>query len=126
MEEGNTIINAAIGAVATAILSSFVPFAPLFGGAVSGYLEGGDRNAGLRVGAISGAIGLILSALLFGLFFLFFILFLAGAGPTHAVSAFGILAFLAVFLFTAVYMIGLSAAGGWLGNYVKYDTSLGS
>ena len=126
MAEGDTLINAAIGAVATAILSSFVPFAPLFGGAISGYLEGGDRDAGLRVGAISGAIGLALSAVLLGVFFLFFIVFLAGAGAPHAFGAFGILVFIVGFLFAAVYIIGLSAAGGWIGNYIKFDTSIGS
>jgi len=125
MAEGDTLINAAIGAVATAVLSGFVPFAPLFGGAVSGYLEGGDRTAGLRVGVISGAIGLVLSAALFGVFFLFFVVFLAGSGAPRAIGAFGFLAFLGV-LFTAVYMVGLSAVGGWLGNYVKYDTDIGS
>jgi len=126
MAEGDTLINAAIGAVATAVLSSFVPFAPLFGGAISGYLEGGDRNAGLRVGTISGAIGLVLSAVLFGVFVLFFVVFLAGSGAPRIFGAFGVLAFLVVVLFTAVYMLGLSAVGGWLGNYVKYDTDIGS
>lgn len=126
MAEHDTLLNAAIGAVATAVLSSFVPFAPLFGGALSGYLEGGTRNDGLRVGAISGVIGLVLSAILLGLFFLFFILILAGGGAPRAFGAFGFLFFLVGFLFTAVYMVGLSALGGWLGNYVKYETDIGN
>ena len=122
MAEHDTLLNAALGAVATAVLSSFVPFAPLFGGALAGYLEGGTRNDGVRVGTISGVIGLVLSAVLFGLFFLFFIVFLAGYGGPRAFGAFGFLFFLVGLLFTAVYMVGLSAVGGWLGNYVKYDT----
>ena len=126
MAEHDTLLNAAVGAVATAALSSFVPFAPLFGGALAGYLEGGDRNDGLRVGTISGVIGLVLSAVILGLFFLFFIVILAGGGAPRAFGAFGFLFFVVGFLFTAVYVVGLSAVGGWLGNYVKYDTDLGS
>jgi hypothetical protein len=27
---------------------------------------------------------------------------------------------------TAAYFLGLSALGGWLGNYVKHDTTIGN
>lgn len=124
MAEGDTLLNAAIGAVATAVLSGFVPFAPLFGGAVAGYLEGGDRDDGLRVGVVSGVIGLLLTAVLFVFLFVVFAFLLAGA--PRAFGAFGFLFFLVVAVLGTVYIVGLSALGGWLGNYVKYDTDLGS
>jgi len=50
MTEGDTLENAIVGAVVTALTASFVPFAPVAGGAVAGYLQGRDREEGLRVG----------------------------------------------------------------------------
>jgi hypothetical protein len=124
MAEQDTLLNAVIGAVATAVLSSFVPFAPVFGGALAGYLEGGDRNDGLRVGAISGAIGLAVLMLFAVIVFVGFGL-LALEAPA-AFGAFGLVVFLVVFVGGLVYIVGLSAAGGWIGNYVKYETDIGS
>lgn len=125
MAEGDSLLNAAIGAVATALLSGFVPFAPVFGGAIAGYLEGGERNDGLRVGLISGLIGLVFAAVLFVLAFVVFVVFLGFAGAPRAFGAMGLLVFVVGGLFGAVYIVGLSALGGWLGNYVKTDTSIG-
>ncbi|WP_324757517.1 DUF5518 domain-containing protein [Haloarcula sp. GH36] len=124
MGEQDTLLNAVIGAVATAVLSSFVPFAPLFGGAIAGYLEGGDRNDGLRVGTISGVIGLVVVMVFFGLFFVMFGLFTLEA--PLAFGALGIVVFLVAIVGGLLYIVGLSAAGGWLGNYVKYDTDIGN
>lgn len=125
MAEQDTLLNAVIGAVATAILSGFVPFAPVFGGALAGYLEGGDRDDGLRVGAISGVIGLVFAAVLFLFVGVVFLGFLLGGMPMR-MGAFGGLFLLVGALFGAVYIVGLSALGGWLGNYVKYDTDVGN
>ncbi|QSX01088.1 DUF5518 domain-containing protein [Haloterrigena alkaliphila] len=54
----STLINALIGRVAGIILS-FIPFSTILGGAIAGYLEGGEPNNGLKVGAIAGVIMLI-------------------------------------------------------------------
>ncbi|MBX0294487.1 DUF5518 domain-containing protein [Haloarcula nitratireducens] len=126
MAEQDTLLNAVIGAVATALLSSFVPFAPVFGGALAGYLQGGDRNDGLRVGVVSGLIGLVFSAIV--AVFVFVVLFglvLSGGMPV-GFGAFGFAFLVLVGLFSAVYVVGLSALGGWLGNYVKYETDIGN
>jgi len=124
MAEHDTLLNAVIGAVATALLSSFVPFAPLFGGAIAGYLEGGTRSDGLRVGTISGLIGLVLTAIVAGFFFFIFLAFVLGYGGSGVFGAFGLLVVVFGLVITAVYIVGLSALGGWLGNYVKYDTDI--
>ncbi|MFC7076305.1 DUF5518 domain-containing protein [Haloarcula halophila] len=125
MAEGDTLLNAVIGAVATVVLSSFLPFvSPLFGGAIAGYLEGGDRNDGLRVGTISGVLGLLVVMVLFGLFFVMFGLFALEA--PLAFGALGIVVFLVAIVGGLLYIVGLSAAGGWLGNYVRYETDIGN
>jgi hypothetical protein len=123
--DNGTLLNAVIGAVATAVLSGFVPFAPLFGGGIAGYLEGGTRNDGLKVGAISGGIALVFAMLLFGVFFLFGFGLVALDAPA-ALPAVGILFLLFALVIGLIYIVGLSAAGGWIGNYVKYETDLGS
>ncbi|SER68560.1 DUF5518 domain-containing protein [Natrinema salaciae] len=108
----STVINAAIGA-AVGIVLLFVPFSTLLGGAIAGYLEGGEPGDGLRVGAIAGAFMLV-PMMLVGLFFmLFFIGFGAGAPLMLGVMATGML------LFGALYIVGLSAAGGYLGIYLE-------
>ena len=50
-----------------------------------------------------------------------------GAGTDAlAVGGIGILVLIAALVFAVVYTIGLSALGGWLGNYIKQDTDIGS
>ncbi|MFC7027910.1 DUF5518 domain-containing protein [Halomicroarcula sp. GCM10025324] len=126
MSEGDSTLNAVIGAVATALLSGFVPFAPVFGGALAGYLEGGDRNDGLRVGVVSGLIGAAIAAVLFIAGFLVFAVFLGTAGAPWMFGTFGLVIFIVGGILGGVYIVGLSALGGWIGNYVKNDTSIGS
>ncbi|EMA23728.1 DUF5518 domain-containing protein [Haloarcula argentinensis] len=126
MGEGDTFVNAVIGAVATALLSGFVPLAPLLGGGLAGYLEGGERADGVRVGFLSGVIGLAISLVFFVLVFVFLAAVLAIAPEALGVfGAMGLLVLVLGTLTTAAYFLGLSALGGWLGNYVKYDTTIG-
>lgn len=126
MGDGDTFANAAIGAVATALLSGFVPFAPVLGGGIAGYLEGGDRDAGIRVGLYSGVIGLVVSLVLFVVVFVFLAAFLAVVpADLGAFGAAGLLVLVIGSLSAAAYVLVLSALGGWLGNYVRYDTSIG-
>lgn len=123
MGEHDTLLNAVIGAVASIVLS-FVPLSPVLGGAVAGYLQGGTRSDGLRVGAISGVLGLVAGAVFFGLFVLVFGVFYFGSGAPGAIGAFGLLFFLFAAVLSAIYTVGLSALGGWLGNYAKYEMDL--
>lgn len=128
MAEGDTFVNALIGAAASFFLSGVIPFAPLFGGGIAGYMQGGDRNEGLRVGAISGLLAAI-PAFIAGLFFFGFVasVLFGGAmtGMSHGFAVFGTLSVVglaALAIGFLGYFVGLSAAGGWIGNYVKYDT----
>ncbi|MDQ2071489.1 DUF5518 domain-containing protein [Haloarcula sp. H-GB4] len=126
MAEGDTFVNAIIGAVATALLSGFVPLAPLLGGGIAGYLEGGERADGVRVGFLSGVIGLAISLVFLLVVFVFLTVFLAFAPEALGVfGAMGLLVLVLGTLTTATYFLGLSALGGWLGNYVRYDTTIG-
>lgn len=116
MSESDALKNAVIGAVVT-IVTSFLPLSPLLGGATAGYLQGGDRREGARVGAISGGISLL--PLLFFAFLA--LLFLFGAAPAEGAVAFSVL----LFVFAAVlvaYSVGLGALGGYLGVYVLEET----
>lgn len=127
MEEGATLVNAVVGAVVSVVGSVVVPVAPLLGGAVAGYLEGGTRSDGVRVGLISGLIAVVPAALLGLLVFGLFGSILLGMGPGMDGVGFGLFSvtFLLVFLLVvAVVVVGLSALGGWIGNYVKYETDV--
>lgn len=124
MAEGDTFVNALVGGVA-AIVLSFVPFSPVLGGGLAGYLQGGTRNDGLRVGAYAGAVAAIPLA-----FVSFVVLFLFGfgiffGGPRAGGALVLVLFMLGFIVATALYTVGLGALGGWLGNYVKYETDIG-
>lgn len=126
MAEGDTLVNAVLGAVVTAVLASFVPFAPVAGGMAAGYLQGGDRDDGLRVGTLSGVVGLIPLVLFGAVVANVLFLFVGGMmGMPRRFGGLGALAIVAGLLFVSLYTVGLSAVGGWLGNYVRYDTDIG-
>ena len=120
MGEGDTLPNTVIGGIASVVLS-FVPLSPVLGGAIAGYLHGGDRGAGVRIGIYAGVVAAIPFAL--SLFFAIavFGVFLSLDSGSVAVLLFF---FLFALVAAAVYMVGFSALGGWLGNYVRYDTDL--
>jgi len=131
MAEGNTGMNALIGAIVGVILAPILPFSTVVGGAVSGYLQGGDRQEGLKVGAIAGAIMLV--PILLFLLLLGNVFFFAAAGGVYpGPSMFGlaggvtIVVFVFALLFGVVYVVGFAALGGYIGNYVKTDTDVGS
>lgn len=112
----NTLFNALIGGLVTAITAFFVPLSPVVGGGVAGYLEGGETGDGLRVGALSGLIAL-LPLFLFGLVAFFFVGVIV---PPRGAVGVAFFAFL-VLLLGAVYTVGLGALGGAIGVYVKNE-----
>lgn len=127
MEEGNTLVNAVVGAVVSVLGSMVVPFAPLVGGAVAGYLEGGTRSDGVRVGLVSGLVALVPGALLGVLTFGLFGTFLLGMGVGFdglALGVFGVWILVILLVGGALFAVGLSGLGGWVGNYIKYDTDV--
>ena len=122
MAEGDTLLNAVIGGIASIVLS-FIPLSPVLGGAIAGYLEGGDRNTGLRIGVYAGIVAAVPLALFLVAAIAIFGSVLA-IGPGGGEGAAILVVFLVVVVFMALYTVGLSAFGGWLGNYVRYDTDL--
>lgn len=106
------LTNALIGAVVTVVLS-FIPFSPVLGGAVAGYLHERD---GPRIGAVSGAIAAIPVVLLAVLGMLFFaVITIAPVGdPLGAQITFLLVTLLVVGVILA-YVVGLSAVGGIVG-----------
>ena len=122
MSDRSTLVNAFLGAVVSIVLA-FLPFSPVLGGAVAGYLE---RRDGVRVGAISGAITALPLALVVVVAVLFGSLFVIAPDP---VVGGGILLVTAVTLLgvtlVALYTVVLSAVGGYLGVYVYGEFELG-
>lgn len=116
MAQGDTLLNALIGAIVSVVLA-FLPFSTVLGGGVAGYLQGESRDDGLRVGAYSGliaAIPILLVAMVIGTVFFFG----AFVEPRAAIGFVFVFFVLAV---TLVYSIGLSALGGYLGAYVSNE-----
>jgi hypothetical protein len=127
MAEGDTLTNAIVGALVSAVVGWFLPFGPLFGGMAAGYMQGGDSSEGVRVGAISGALGMIPALLVGGLVFVVVAVLFLGIGVGEFLAASVVTGFLvvAILLGLAVYFVGFGALGGYLGNYVKYETDIG-
>lgn len=124
MAEGDTLVNGLLGGIVAIVLSA-IPFSPVLGGGVAGYLEGGSRRDGLWVGALAGVVAAIPIAAVVVAVLLVSGAALVGIGPRAAGGlALFVLFFLFVLVLSALYTIGLGALGGWLGNYVKYDTDL--
>lgn len=98
---GDTL-NAVVGAVVT-VVASFVPFSPVLGGGVAGYLSG-DRGA--RVGALSGVVGALPVVVILG--FLAVGLVAAGFAVVAVVA-------LVTLLFAVAFFVALSALGGFVG-----------
>lgn len=115
----STLLNALIGGV-VGVLLSFIPFATVLGGGVAGYLEGGDRMDGARVGAIAGLI-VFVPLLFVGLAVLVFIPVTPTAGAGFGVQLALWVSLLVIVLLAALYTIGLSALGGVLGVYAKNE-----
>jgi hypothetical protein len=109
----NFYVHALLGAVVT-VVTAVVPFSPLLGGAVAGYLHDEGTSRGTRVGLVAGIIASIPLLLVF--FFMLTVMSIGSittgevAGPAFVI---GIVA--VVFLVVGLYTVGLSAAGGYVG-----------
>ena len=124
--EPNTLVNALLGGVVSVVLG-FVPFSPVLGGAVAGYLQGVDTGRGVRVGIYAGLVAavplafvlfLLASVLSFGVVAVDSSGSVAGAASGGSpLLAIGVL--VGAFALAALYTVGLSALGGYLGSYVK-------
>lgn len=100
--------NALLGAVVT-VVASFVPFSPVLGGAVAGYLQYDDPWAGFYAGVLVGLfvavpLVVVLGAISIGLF-------AAGLVLLGVTMVLGL-------LFTVVFELALSAVGGYAGGYL--------
>lgn len=104
----DTLSVGVIGAVVTAVLS-FIPFSPVVGGGVAGYLQRGDAGAGARVGAVAGLIATLPVAVLLGFLVAGFVASGAGFVAGIAAVALGV---------SALFAVALSALGGYLGVYL--------
>ena len=119
MGSGDTWINALIGAAVTIGLS-FAGFSPLIGGGVAGYLQDESPKRGVTVGALSGAIATVpLAAFVVIGFGLFAAVPVSGRGLAGGAEL--LLVLLVVVPLALVWFVGLSAAGGYLGGYVRED-----
>lgn len=112
MTSNDTFINALIGAVVT-IVVSFVPLSPVVGGGVAAYLQGGDTDGGIRVGLLSGVIAVVPMVLV--TFFVLSFLTFGGMPGGFVLLLFFILGF------ALLYVVGLSALGGYLGAYLRAE-----
>ncbi|MFC7142324.1 DUF5518 domain-containing protein [Halosimplex aquaticum] len=111
--DGDFWVNALVGAVVMVVLS-WIPFATVLGGAVSGYLQRGTRTQGAKVGAVS---GLIAAVPIFGVLVLVFSIFSFGA--VAGGEALGVVIFMGITVFAlavvAAFVAGTGAVGGYLG-----------
>lgn len=114
MAEGDTGVNALVGAVVSIVLA-FLPFSTVIGGAVAGYLQGGETGDGVRVGALSGAIAALPMLLV-----LFLVTAIVPFVPVpFELAAVGYVLVLFVVFFVFAYSIGTSALGGVLGLHLR-------
>jgi hypothetical protein len=122
MNNPNTLRNAIIGAIVTVVLA-FTAFSPVIGGGVAGYLQQESPKRGARVGAISGAIASIPFLLVLALGVALFV----GTSPTSGFGVPGAIELLIILLIIVplglIWNAGLSAAGGYIGAYVRVNSS---
>ena len=122
MSDRSTLVNAFLGAVVSVVLA-FLPFSPILGGGVAGYLE---RRDGVRVGAVSGVITALPLSLLFAVVVVFGSIFVIVPDPVVGGGIlFVTLVLLAGIVAVALYTVVLSAVGGYLGVYVYEEFELG-
>lgn len=111
-----TLTNAFVGAVVSVVFS-FVPFSPLLGGGVAAYLQKGDSDESIRVGAISGLMAAAPLVLIVSVVFGFLSLVTLAEAEPVATGFFWLILLVAAGAIL-VYTVGLSAVGGFVGHVV--------
>jgi len=113
-DSGSYRSSAVLGAVATAILS-FVPFSPVLGGGLAGYLEQPTSGRPVSVGALSGLLSILPALVLLG--FVTVGMYSGFATIQEAGLGFVVVAgmFFGVLLLSA-YGAGIGALGGFAGG----------
>ncbi len=116
---GTVRTNAVVGAATSAVLS-FVPFSPVLGGGLAGYVGHEETGRTTSVGALSGFLYVLPGLVL--LLFLTIGLYtgLSGVGES-GVGLVLVPSMLVVLLFAAAYGGGLGALGGYLGGRLADD-----
>jgi hypothetical protein len=116
----STLLNGLVGGVVAVVLS-FLPFSTVLGGAVAGYLEGGETADGAKVGAVAGLVSFVPIALFVAVVGLFVpvVTVVEGSGPAIGAGIAIWFALLAVLAVVAVYALGFSILGGVIGSYLK-------
>jgi hypothetical protein len=115
--------NAVLGAV-VAVALGFLPLSPVLGGLGAGYLQRGDRNAGLRVGALSGLLAALPVA---GVLLFVFAGLLAGTTGSAAFAGVAVAAAVVAvaLLFVLLFTVALGAIGGLIGVEIADDRGVG-
>ena len=113
MAKGDTFVNALVGAAVT-VLTVYVPFSPVLGGAAAGYLQGGDLRDGAQVGALSG----LLAAVPFGLLVTLGAAVFVIAPPAGSAAELFAVLFVAALVAAGLYTVALGIIGGIVGAYL--------
>ncbi|QSG04677.1 DUF5518 domain-containing protein [Halapricum desulfuricans] len=106
--------SAVLGAVATAVLS-FVPFSPILGGGLAGYLEQPASGRSVSVGALSGFLSMVPALVLLG----FVTVGLYAGFAAIQEAGLGLVVVAGMFfglLVISAYGAGLGALGGFAGG----------
>ena len=107
---------AVLGGVSTAFLS-FVPFSPVLGGGIAGFLEWHESDRTVSVGALAGVLPALPVMALVVILFGGLMAGMLAVDEGGLASFFAVVAILAVF-FIAVFAAGLGALGGYLGGWI--------
>jgi len=114
-------INGFLGGV-VAVLLAFLPFSTVLGGAVAGYLQGPDRRASMKAGALAGLVALVPLVLLAFLVAGFLVIVpVSPGGPGPDPRLFLTVAGITILGILGIYTVGGGALGGYVGSYLKED-----
>lgn len=111
----NTLLNGLVGGIAGVMLA-FVPFSTVLGGAIAGYLEGGDSTSGAKVGALAGLVAFVPFVVIIAVGLVFVPVI---SGPGGGVQFALWVMVLLIGLVAAIYTVGPGIVGGVLGVYLK-------
>lgn len=134
------LLYAVLGAVVMTVFS-WIPFAPVVGGAAGGYLEATQpddgraaSSRGLRVGGLAGLVATVPAVLVMALVASAFTAGFLGLGATGGMSPeasvgfglFGLVLGVLALVALLAYHAGLGAIGGWLGAKLAEDSQAGA